>query len=93
MTEVAKIKENMMKCLCKSCPSYTFGCKMKAIPGIIGAMLGADISKKDHLESLFCAYEPSYCIKKKKGCVCLNCPVAKENALTQQYYCLKKDGE
>ncbi len=94
MTTVAKTRENLKKCKCMSCPSYTLGCKMKAIPKMmIGMMTGADISKKEHIEGLFCAFEQSNCIKEKKGCVCLTCPVAVENSLTKQYFCLTKEGE
>lgn len=92
--EVAKSRDNLKKCKCMSCPSYTLGCKMKAMPGMmLGMMTGSDISKKEHLEGLFCAFEPSKCIKDKKGCVCLTCPVATENQLAKQYYCTAEGGE
>ena len=91
MQKVAKTKENLKKCVCMKCPSYTTGCKMKNMPAnMIGMMTG--IEKKEHFEGLFCAFEESNCIKEKKGCLCLTCPVALENNLDKQYYCINKDG-
>jgi hypothetical protein len=33
--KVPKTKENLQKCICMKCSSYTFTCKMKSIPGNI----------------------------------------------------------
>ncbi len=65
---------------------------MKSMPGNIMGMMG-DISKKHHFEGLYCAFEASKCIKEKKGCICGNCEVYKENELNKQYYCLPNYGE
>jgi len=92
MSKPAKTKENLKKCICMSCPSYTLGCKMKSMPKNMIGMMG-DISKKDHFEGLFCAFEKSNCITEKKGCVCATCPVYKENNLEKLYFCTTTDGE
>ena len=86
MAQVEKTKENLKKCLCMKCPSYSMGCKIKNMPVNMMGMMG-DLSKKKRFEGLFCAFGKSKCIKEKKGCLCLNCPVALENNLTEEYYC------
>ena len=80
MGAVAKTKENLKKCLCMKCPTYTFMCKMKNMPGNMAAMM-SDIGKKDHMEGIFCAFGKSKCIDEEKGCICMTCAVFKENNL------------
>jgi len=46
MTKVDRTKENLKKCLCMKCPSYTFACKMKSMPANLMDMMG-DIGKLD----------------------------------------------
>ena len=87
MGSVEKSKENLGKCICMKCPSYTFSCKTELLPGVMDAMKG-DISKVDHVESLFCAFGRSTCVTNKKGCICGGCKVYKENKLSNLYYCL-----
>ena len=87
MTQVAKTKANLKKCRCMRCPSYTFMCKMRNMLGLMMAMMG-DISKKNHLEAMYCAYDKSNCITKERGCICMSCALFKENNLDKAYYCL-----
>ena len=87
MSEVAKTKENLKKCRCMKCPTYTFMCKMKNMPGNIVAMM-SDIGKKDHMEAMYCAFDKSKCIDEEKGCICMTCDLFKQYDLDQAYYCL-----
>lgn len=86
-TKVAKTKENIKLCMCMKCPSYTFMCKMKNMPGNIMAMMG-DIGKKDHMEGMYCAFDNSKCITDEKGCICMTCAVFEKYSLDKAYYCL-----
>jgi hypothetical protein len=54
MSVVAKTKENLKKCKCVKCPTYSFACKIKAIPEGISDMLKRDISEEKHMEMMFC---------------------------------------
>ncbi len=94
MSVVAKTKENLYKCQCmKKCPSYTFACKVKAIPQGIADILKKDISKEEHIEAIFCAFGKSKCIIEEKGCVCDSCAVHAENDLNKTYYCMMNGGK
>ena len=92
MAKVPKTKENLKKCICMKCPSYTFACKMKSMPGNVILMMG-DMSHKIHAEAMFCAYEKSSCIDEEKGCNCGNCDLFKEYELGKGYFCLVSDGK
>lgn len=70
MSVVAKTKSNLKKCMCVKCPTYSFACKIKAIPEGISDMLKRDISEEKHMEMIFCVFESSKCIKEEKGCIC-----------------------
>jgi len=61
MGNVPKTIENMRKCICKRCPSYTFACKIKSMPANVMDLIKG-IDKTDHHEGLYCAYEKSRCI-------------------------------
>ena len=74
MSVVAKTKENLNKCRCNKCPTYSLACKVKAIPEGIADMLKRDISEEKHMEMMFCAFEPSKCIKEEKGCTSCHNP-------------------
>lgn len=93
MGNVEKSKENMSKCMCIKCPSYSFACKVKAIPNTMMNMVKGDIDKVEHMEGLFCAFEKSKCIDEEKGCMCAECEVYKENNLTNMYYCIETNGK
>ncbi|MDK2831757.1 MAG: hypothetical protein PWQ75_1509 [Methanolobus sp.] len=88
MGSVKKSKDNLSKCICIKCPSYSFACKMKAIPESAINILKGDIENAEHIEGLFCAFGKSKCIEEKKGCICPDCEVYKENMLNEMYFCL-----
>ena len=91
MSQVAKTKENLKKCICMKCPSYTFVCKMKSMPSNILAMM-SDINKLDHMEGLFCAFDKSKCIVADKGCTCSNCALYTQYKLDKLRYCIVTGG-
>ncbi|MFO8193076.1 MAG: DUF2769 domain-containing protein [Bacillota bacterium] len=92
MSKVEKTRDNLLKCLCKKCPTYSFTCKMMSIPGNIILLINPE-KEKPQAETLFCAYTKSQCIEEKKGCLCTQCEVYKENGLAKKYYCLADGGE
>ena len=93
MVIVEKSKDNLKKCICMSCPSYTKGCKMRTMPKNMLTMIRGNLSKKDHFEGLFCAFEKSNCLVEEKGCICATCDVYKENKLNKLYYCTQTGGK
>ena len=92
MGTVAKTNENLKKCICMKCPSYTFTCKMLNMPGNMIAMM-SDVSKKVEIEAMYCAFEKSKCIKEEKGCICATCELFKENNLGKGYFCVATGGK
>lgn len=74
------------------CPSYTMGCKMRNMPSILADMMKG-LDKQENFEGLYCAFKKSKCISNKKGCVCKDCSVFKENPIENLYYCTTTDGE
>ncbi len=93
MKKIPRTRENLMKCLCKSCPSYTFACKLMAVPGDIILVFDTMNDDKLHAETMFCAYEKSQCINEEKGCKCPDCEVYKENELGNTYFCTNNGGK
>ncbi len=93
MKKVPRTRENLMKCLCKSCPSYTFACKLMAVPGDIILVFDTINDDKLHAETMFCAYEKSQCINEEKGCKCPDSEVYKENELGNTYFCTNNGGK
>ena len=91
MPQVEKTKKNLLKCKCKSCPSYTFTCKLLGMPGNMILLMGS-MDKKVEAETLFCAYAKSQCITEAKGCNCPGCDVYEEYNLDNTYYCLEAGG-
>lgn len=92
MMEVAKTVENMKKCICMKCPSYSFACKIKSMPTNMMALVDG-MANVDHVEGMFCAYEKSRCIDEEKGCICGDCKIFQENGLTTTYFCLATGGK
>jgi hypothetical protein len=92
MSKVSKTKENLKKCICMKCPSYTFACKMKSMPGNVILKMG-DMEEKIHAEAMFCAYEKSNCIDEEKGCLCATCENFKEYELGKSYFCQVNGGK
>ena len=93
MSKVERTRENLMKRICKNCPSYTFTCKLMGMPGNMLILIDPDDDEKVHAETLFCAYEQSHCIREEKGCLCSKCEVAKKHELDKIYYCLTDGGK
>lgn len=91
--KVERTKENLKKCVCMKCPSYTLGCKMKAMPKGMMTMMSGSIDKQDHFEGMFCAFDKSKCIKEDKGCICGDCDLFKENNLDKTYFCTASGGK
>lgn len=84
--KVEKTKDNLKKCMCGKCPSYSLGCKLKEMPSNL-VHLAEGLEKQDHFEGLFCAFGKSNCIKEDKGCLCVRCPLTKEDHLKGGAYC------
>ena len=93
MGQVARTPENLKKCMCMSCPSYTLGCKLKAMPKNMKTKLTGTIGEVEHFEGLFCTFGKSKCIKKLTECICEKCPVYLENNLTNYGYCTVEGGK
>lgn len=92
MSKVAKTKENLHKCKCMKCPSYSFACKVKTMPGNVILMMG-NMEDKLHAEAMFCAYEKSHCIDEEKGCLCETCELYTEYELEKEYFCTTTNGK
>ncbi|MBO6289176.1 MAG: DUF2769 domain-containing protein [Alphaproteobacteria bacterium] len=90
--QVEKSIENMDKCLCMRCVSYTNHCKMKNAPENFLQLL-ENYHKADHYEKMYCAYEQSHCIKDMQKCLCNECEVYCKYGLQNVYYCLKTGGQ
>ena len=84
---VEKSKENLKKCKCISCPSYTTVCKLKEMPHNMYTVMTGNLEHAKHFEGMFCAFGKSECIKEDKGCVCTSCDVAKEHSLKGGLFC------
>lgn len=89
--QVDKTKENLKKCICMHCPTYTTGCKLKNLPENLIKGMG-DLEKEDHFEAMYCAFNKSHCIDQDKGCVCPDCEIYKEYQLNREDYCLCTGG-
>lgn len=85
--QVARTKENLEKCKCMDCPSYTMGCKIKNFPANM-LHLVEDLNTVDNFEGMYCAFSKSACIHEDKGCLCTGCPVHTEYKLHKKEYCL-----
>ena len=55
---------------------------------ICGGCPSFDTCMQDKVEGLYCARGKSVCEITKKGCICRACPLAAENNLEEEYYCL-----
>lgn len=86
MSKVSRTIENLKKCKCVTCPSFTTICKLKAVPGDIKEMAGG-LDKAKHFEGMFCAFEKSDCIHDHKGCKCHSCKIEEEYGLKEEYFC------
>ena len=91
MKKVARTKENLERCQCMDCPSYSLTCKIKAMPANVFKLM-KNLDTADHFEGMFCAYEKSHCISHSKGCLCVTCEVFREYDLSRQSFCLSDGG-
>ena len=91
MYPVARTEENLRKCLCADCPSYTVGCKVKNYP-LNAAKRINGIENAEHYEKMFCSFGKSTCIDEDRGCLCDRCEVFAENDLVREEYCLADGG-
>lgn len=91
MHVVARTSENLKKCLCADCPSYTTGCKIKNYLANL-FRLAEGLDNIEHFEGMFCAFGKSNCIHEDKGCLCEQCSVFAENGLSREEYCMTDGG-
>ena len=91
MVYVARTKENLERCKCMDCPSYTLSCKIKNMPGNLYKMM-EDLDDIEHLEGMYCAFEKSRCIHEDKGCMCSSCEIHNKYELNRKDYCLADGG-
>ena len=91
MTKVARTKENLERCQCMDCPSYSLSCKIKAMPSNLYKLM-KKLDDTEHFEGMFCAYEKSHCITASKGCLCTTCEIFHKYDLSHQSYCLSDGG-
>lgn len=92
MVYVARTKENLERCKCMSCPSYTLGCKLKNMPANLFKMM-ENLDNAEHFEGMYCAFEKSNCIHENKGCMCSSCEIHNKYDLKREDYCLTSGGE
>jgi hypothetical protein len=91
MSSVPKTKENLMKCQCMNCPTYSDKCKEQSKPELEELQNGN--MDRTHAEAMFCAYEKSNCINEEKQCICPTCPLFSEYNLTNNYFCIQTGGK
>lgn len=84
--KVEKTLNNLRKCKCVLCPSFTTECKIKAVVQDVSKLVKG-LHKTKHFEGMFCAFEKSTCIHDQKGCKCSDCEIQKEHGLDTAYYC------
>ena len=91
MVYVARTKENLERCKCMDCPSYTLGCKIKNMPANLYKLMG-NLDETEHFEGMFCAFEKSNCIEEGRGCLCGECEIFHKYRLNRQDFCLTDGG-
>lgn len=92
MAKVEKTMANMAKCQCMKCPSYAFACMTTSLPVNFKALV-MDVSKKDRLEGMFCAFQKSIYITVDKGCLCDACALHNDCCLDKTFFCLATGGK
>ena len=86
MSKVGKTKDNLKKCVCIKCPTFTNAAKQH--PEMTSQNLATiDVTALHHLESMYCCFGKSRLIEVKKGCNCFSCKNFKEHALTDGLFC------
>ena len=86
MSKVGKTKDNLKRCVCIKCPTFTNAAKLH--PELSSQNLAAaDVPALQHLESMYCCFGKSRLIEEKKGCSCFSCKNFKMYALTDGLFC------
>ncbi len=89
---VDKTKENIDKCRCMDCPTYSEQCKLRnSIENMLKLM--GNYQKTNHFEKMFCAYEKSNCIYQNNGCLCATCDIYKKYNLKKEDFCTHTGGK
>lgn len=89
--KVDKTSENLARCICMYCPSYSPVCKLKNSQKNINRS-DDDVKNTEHYEKMFCAFEKSNCIHLDRGCLCEKCQIYQKYGLNHHDYCLKTGG-
>ncbi len=92
MQTVERTSENLKKCKCMDCPSYTMECKLKNYPANLFKLVEG-VENIEHYEKMFCAFGKSNCIHHDKGCLCEECQVFTENCLSRDEFCMAEGGK
>ncbi len=88
---VDKTENNIKRCLCLNCPSYSTTCKLKNATQS-ASRATQNLKNRTHYEKMFCAFEKSNCIHLDRGCLCNECMNFKEYNLENCTYCLHTGG-
>ena len=91
MNKVDKTEENITRCLCLNCPSYSTTCKIKNAKQTTNRTTQS-LEAHKHYEKMFCAFEKSNCIHLNRGCICEDCANFKNYNLKKGTYCLHTGG-
>ena len=91
ISKVEKTQQNIERCLCLNCPSYSTICKLKNADQT-GNRPTKSLEDRSHYEKMFCAFEKSNCIHLNKGCICDKCANFKKYNLEKCTYCIHTGG-
>jgi hypothetical protein len=94
MGKVEYIKENLERCMCKSCPvQMNSGCanerKLNMLDMLANMKEGDLMPEPSHIAAIYCSIGMASCadIDTDQMCQCPKCQVFKENNLSTSYYC------
>ncbi len=94
MGEVEYIKQNMERCLCKSCPvqmdSVCANERKLNLEDMLPKLKKDDLMPEpSKIAEIYCSIGKSDCkdLDPSQDCQCPKCPVFKENELTIGYFC------
>ncbi len=91
MKKVERTQQNIKRCLCLECPSYSMLCRLKNFEKNKNRTDEA-LQSHTHYEKMFCAFEKSNCIHANKGCLCRSCQNFKQYGLENCTYCTHTGG-
>ncbi|HCU58953.1 MAG TPA: hypothetical protein DIC64_03125 [Alphaproteobacteria bacterium] len=89
--KVDKTQQNISRCLCLNCPSYSSSCKIKNAH-LSTNQPSDELNSRTHYEKMFCAFEKSNCIHLDRGCICKKCANFKDYNLQNGTYCIHTGG-